>query len=203
MKRKSYNKKNSILDIDENFNFVEEIPENEIKEYEFDDPQEEKKRRIFVLIIVFLALSLFGGGLYFAFIKPNPQQTVNLVGGDIFVVHSSVSLGATIDSFVNYANKEKAHEYTFYIQNDNNKDINYKIYLDEKKIALKSKIDTSTLNYALIKNNKEIVTGKIADTKGILATEKIKKNNIDYYVLKLWSDFPTPKYFKYIVNIKE
>src|SRR5574344_2108211 len=140
MKRKSYNQTNNVLDIDENFNFVEEIPDNEVREYEFDDPREYKKRKIFILIILFLALALFGGGLYFAFIKPNPQQTINLTSGDIFVVHSSVDLGSTIDSFINYASKEKAHEYTFYIQNDNNKDISYKVYLDEKNSTLKAEI---------------------------------------------------------------
>ena len=203
MKQKYY-KKNKILDIDENFNFVEEVPENQVPVYDFEDPKKDKKVNILILIILLLSLSLFGGGLYYAFIKPNPKQMINFDLGDLFIVQSSVEFGDTIDSFLKHLSEETAAEYTFYVKNDNSEGINYRVKLVEKKQLFKNEIDISMLNYSLIKNNKEVSYGKIKKLKsGILVTTKVEKESTDYFVVRVWSDYPSDKYYKYEISVIE
>ena len=54
MKRKIASIDSNVLENEENFNFVEEIPENQVKEPDYLDEKDHKRRNILVLIIILL-----------------------------------------------------------------------------------------------------------------------------------------------------
>lgn len=200
-KPKSYNK---ILDIDENFNFVEEIPDNEVKEYHFDDPKEDKKNNLIIIIISLLSIILFFGGLYYAFIRPRLNRGgVTNTQSDLYGIFPTVEFGETIDSFLEHYSFQTASTYEFRVENRNSEAIEYKLQIIEQEQHLKEKIDKDELNFMLIKNNSMLNDGDMSSIKSYIAETTISGKSVDNYQLKLWSDSPVDRYFSYRVEIVE
>lgn len=199
MTPKSY--KNSIFNLNDIYD--EEVLDNELKNRKDPKIKEKKGINIIFILLFFICLGLLLWSIYYAFgTTKNLDTTVTKKAGEIAVVHSKVDFGLTIDSFLKYTSEKNASVYTFYIENDNDNEINYKIKLKELTQIGKAKIEVSYLKFSLIKNNKIVATGNLAKVKNnILVTETIAKRDKDMYTLKIWSTTPSTGYYKYEIEV--
>ncbi len=168
------------------------------------EKRKRKKYTIIVFTVLLLSILFFFFSIYFAFIKKRDNHYIqNVSSGDIFIVCETHDCTKHISSFANNKSLDNANIYTFYVENNNEKDINYKIVLDELTVSNEERIDKKNLNYQLTKNDKILSTGNLSDLNGnILARASVNKKSKDYLKFKLWDYTGSNKYFKYRIVIE-
>ncbi len=200
---KSYKKNDTVFNLNDRFD--EEVLDSELEEREDPQIRVVHKVNIVVLILFFLSLGLLIFSLYYAFFKEKTFINIKTVkDGDIAVIHSKVDFGETIESFLNINSEDKASSYKFTVQNNNKHELNYKIKLIDVTNVGINRINLSSLNYSLYKNNNKISSGVVSDLKeNIIITEKTLSNTKDSYELKLWSNKVTNDGFKYKIEVTD
>lgn len=202
MRKKSY--KESLIIA--NPPFEEEVPSDKLKEYEDKD----RNKKIILLIIINILLLLLLAGLYFFILRENPKSSGgvnNTAAGNIFVVHSSTYFGGLINDTSLYNSKNKAFEYKFYIENQNDLDVSYKIYiidLIEKEMG-NNYVSRKDLTYSLFVNKNEVISSRNLDliTGDILYQSIINKNSKQDYILKIWTTNNDSQYYKFQLTVEE
>lgn len=195
MKQKSY----STINIPDNEIFIEEV--SPVQYY----PKKEKKKKIIIVVLFILFVLLVGNAIgYYAYL--NYYKTYPIEKGDLLVVHQNVDFGVLIEDMSQYTSYNNSNEYNFYIKNDNNFKINYSVKLitEIDNDIEKNMADLKNISFALLKNNKKIVTQRLSKTtNNILIKTYTEKESTDYYRLLLWSEENENGYYKYKIVIEK
>lgn len=196
-------KKNSIFNLNDHFD--EEVMEHEIEDREDPTIRIVHKVNIVVLILFFLSLGLLIFSLYYAFFKEKTFVNIRTIqSGDIAVIHSKADFGGTINSFININSEENAFIYNFTINNNNAHELNYNIKMINVVSASINRINLTSLNYSLYKNNNKLSTGVVSNLKNnILIKERTNADSKDKYELRLWSNTVTQDGYKFKIEVTD
>lgn len=209
------NQKKNSYDIDVNdLTFDEEVSEKDLySKVNVDDriyvENNSKRFKWLIIIIIVLLLVSFLSALYGFLRLDNIAREGEVSGGvdvlkyNLFVEHSDSSYGGVIKSFSDYSSADKAFAYDFNISNNNPVKLNYTIDIVNPNFGTDN-IDMSLINYSLIKNQSEIVSGTLNNASSFdVYSSDILSNVKDEFVIKLWSDKIVDNLeFSFRINIK-
>lgn len=200
---KFYKKNDTVFNL--NDKFEEEVSESELENRKDPEIRVVHKVNIVVLILFFLSLILLLFSLYYAFFKERSYINLRTIqDGDIAVIHSKADFGITIESFLKITSEDNASIYTFVVQNNNDHELNYKIKIIDETTVGVNRINLSSLNYSLYKNNNKISSGVLSNlVDNILTTTTTLSNSKDSYELRLWSSEITNDGFKYMIEVTD
>jgi len=185
--------------MDNNINNNEQLQDEEIKQNiesaeevkpDVDDGEEDNRKKLFIILILFLLLcvGLAVGGIYYGLFRGKNNETIkNKEHADLAVVYSKKGFGDTVDSFSSYSSEASAFTYTFYVNNQNDIDLFYDIYLNSDNFV-------NDINYSIYKNDNLVFKGLLSNKNTKLATTKISSNDTDNYKLYLWSSSGAANY---------
>ena len=182
----------------ENINLYNEEAEEQIR-YMKEEENKAKKRYILIFIFFFVALVCLGCGITSYYYKINSLSPHSIDVNNLFVVHSNTSFGSEINNFNAYTSEEKSYKYTFYVDNQNQKEVSYQVSVIDVEDGL---IDKTKVGYALYKNNNLVFRGVLTnDRENILTTTKLNSSAIDNYELRLWGISSIEGSYKFKVRV--
>lgn len=177
--------------------FEEEVHEDELVDKKnvsdvvyVESENKIKHKFLVVLAIVLLVLFIISCLLGFLFSDGKFGVLNGTVTNeyDLYVTHTNVDYGASNLAFEEHKTLNDAYVYDFSVNNSNSVNLEYSLELLNTNFD-NDGIDMTMINYSLIKNGTEVVSGKLVDIqKNNLYSTTINKNSRDSYVIKLWSD---------------
>lgn len=177
----------------ENEIFDEEVSENDISlsnNYVVNKDKKSKQKWLFVLCLLLILTSLASFAYAFSRFSDgaNRENEVNVIQYNLFVERFGSSYGGEIASFKEYDSLDKAFTYDFNVSNSNPVSLKYNLELVNSNFGLDN-VDLSLINYSLVKNNVEVLSGTLSNVFNMnLYETDISSNAKDEYTLKLWSN---------------
>lgn len=187
---------------DDNYLYTEEISPNEINEmYEKD---KNKKIIIFIIVILFAVFL----GMLVGYLLSKNYNKINdntKYQGDLLGIYQYDNFTNYIENIRVYNSYDKANKYKFYVRNDNEYQITYKLAINDKILDNNGKMASrKNLNYAVIKNGEKIKQGNLGEIRNnVLLTTSINLKSTDNYEILIWTNNNGTGYYNYEVVIKK
>lgn len=187
---------------DDNYLYTEEVSPNEVNEY-----KEKEKSKKFILFIIIILFAVFLGMLigYLLSKHYNKINDNTIHQGDLLGIYQYDNFTNYIENVKVYNSYDKSNKYKFYVRNDNEYQITYKLAINDKKLDNNGKmVNRKNLNYAIIKNDEQIKQGNLGEIKNnVLLTTSINLKSTDNYEILIWGDSNASGYYNYEVVIKK
>ena len=199
MKRK--NKSVNFIDVP---TFESEVPVEDLENVTYKEKKKSRKMLVLVILIVFFSLLLIGMGIYYSL--KGGTTTWNTAHANLFVVHSKVQFGDTINNLNDYKNEANSYSYTFYVENQNDISLLYKVAVEDDydKDSDLNKFIKRNINYSIYRNGEAVFKGVFTEDKEqVLSRSKIAPGAIDNYEIKLWTSAVSAAdgYYKFKVKV--
>lgn len=187
---------------DDNYLYTEEVSPNEVNEYKEKDKN--KKYILFILIILLTVLL----GMFIGYLLSKHYNKINdntIHQGDLLGIYQYDNFTNYIENVKVYNSYDKSNKYKFYVRNDNEYQITYKLAINDKEVDNNGKMaNRKNLNYAIIKNDEQIKQGNLGEIKNnVLLTTSINLKSTDNYEILIWGDSNASGYYNYEVVIKK
>lgn len=187
---------------DDNYLYTEEVSPNEVNEY-----KEKEKSKKFILFIIIILFAVFLGMLigYLLSKHYNKINDNTIHQGDLLGIYQYDNFINYIENVKVYSSYDKSNKYKFYVKNDNEYQITYKLAINDKEVDNNGKmVNRKNLNYAIIKNDEQIKQGNLGEIKNnVLLTTSINLKSTDNYEILIWGDSNASGYYNYEVVIKK
>lgn len=187
---------------DDNYLYTEEVSPNEVNEY-----KEKEKSKKFILFIIIILFAVFLGMLigYLLSKHYNKINDNTIHQGDLLGIYQYDNFTNYIKNVKVYNSYDKSNKYKFYVKNDNEYQITYKLAINDKEVDNNGKMaNRKNLNYAIIKNDEQIKQGNLGEIKNnVLLTTSINLKSTDNYEILIWGDSNASGYYNYEVVIKK
>lgn len=187
---------------DDNYLYTEEVSPNEVNEY-----KEKEKSKKFILFIIIILFAVFLGMLigYLLSKHYNKINDNTIHQGDLLGIYQYDNFTNYIENVKVYNSYDKSNKYKFYVRNDNEYQITYKLAINDKEVDNNGKMaNRKNLNYAIIKNDEQIKQGNLGEIKNnVLLTTSINLKSTDNYEILIWGDSNASGYYNYEVVIKK
>ncbi len=187
---------------DDNYLYTEEVSPNEVNEY-----KEKEKSKKFILFIIIILFAVFLGMLigYLLSKHYNKINDNTIHQGDLLGIYQYDNFTNYIENVKVYNSYDKSNKYKFYVKNDNEYQITYKLAINDKEVDNNGKMaNRKNLNYAIIKNDEQIKQGNLGEIKNnVLLTTSINLKSTDNYEILIWGDSNASGYYNYEVVIKK
>jgi len=159
-----------------------------------------KRRVVFIVVLTIIGVTLLLIGTILVNEGVGKSVAVSSGTTDLFVVHSKTNFGDNISSFQNYTSLDNAYSYKFYVENDESKDLPYKIVLHRNDSS-----DISLINYLVLQDGEDVFKGVLSNQEdNVLISTKIQGNGLNNYEIKFWStDFSSKLDFRINVETEE
>ena len=183
----------------DNYLYTEEISPNELNEYKEKDKN--KKYILFILIILLTVLL----GMFIGYLLSKHYNKINdntIHQGDLLGIYQNENFTENIKVYNSYDNSNK---YKFYVRNDNEYEITYKLTINDIKLDNNEKmVNRKNLNYSVFKNDVKIKEGKLSNLKNnVLVITSIGLKTVDNYEILIWGNSNASGYYNYEVVIKK
>ena len=186
----------------DNYLYTEEISPNELNEYK--EKGKNKKYILFILIILLTVLL----GMFIGYLLSKHYNKINdntIHQGDLLGIYQNENFTNYIENIKVYNSYDNSNKYKFYVRNDNEYEINYKLTINDIKLDNNEKmVNRKNLNYSVFKNDVKIKEGKLSNLKNnVLVTTSIGLKAVDNYEILIWGDSNASGYYNYEVVIKK
>lgn len=186
----------------DNYLYTEEISPNELNEYKEKDKN--KKYILFILIILLTVLL----GMFIGYLLSKHYNKINdntIHQGDLLGIYQNENFTNYIENIKVYNSYDNSNKYKFYVRNDNEYEITYKLTINDIKLDSNEKmVNRKNLNYSVFKNDVKIKEGKLSNLKNnVLVTTSIGLKAVDNYEILIWGDSNASGYYNYEVVIKK
>lgn len=186
----------------DNYLYTEEISPNELNEYKEKDKN--KKYILFILIILLTVLL----GMFIGYLLSKHYNKINdntIHQGDLLGIYQNENFTNYIENIKVYNSYDNSNKYKFYVRNDNEYEITYKLTINDIKLDNNEKmVNRKNLNYSVFKNDVKIKEGKLSNLKNnVLVTTSIGLKTVDNYEILIWGDSNASGYYNYEVVIKK
>jgi len=186
----------------DNYLYTEEISPNELNEYKEKDKN--KKYILFILIILLTVLL----GMLIGYLLSKHYNKINdntIHQGDLLGIYQNENFTNYIENIKVYNSYDNSNKYKFYVRNDNEYEITYKLTINDIKLNNNEKmVNRKNLNYSVFKNDVKIKEGKLSNLKNnVLVTTSIGLKTVDNYEILIWGDSNASGYYNYEVVIKK
>lgn len=187
---------------DDNYLYTEEVSPNEVNEY-----KEKEKNKKYILFILIILLTVFLG-MFIGYLLSKHYNKINdntIHQGDLLGIYQYDNFTNYIENVKVYNSYDKSNKYKFYVKNDNEYQITYKLAINDKEVDNNGKMaNRKNLNYAIIKNDEQIKQGNLGEIKNnVLLTTSINLKSTDNYEILIWGDSNASGYYNYEVVIKK
>lgn len=187
---------------DDNYLYTEEVSPNEVNEY-----KEKEKSKKFILFVIIILLAVFLG-MFIGYLLSKHYNKINdntIHQGDLLGIYQYDNFTNYIENVKVYNSYDKSNKYKFYVKNDNEYQITYKLAINDKEVDNNGKMaNRKNLNYAIIKNDEQIKQGNLGEIKNnVLLTTSINLKSTDNYEILIWGDSNASGYYNYEVVIKK
>lgn len=187
---------------DDNYLYTEEVSPNEVNEY-----KEKEKNKKFILFIIIILFAVFLG-MFIGYLLSKHYNKINdntIHQGDLLGIYQYDNFTNYIENVKVYNSYDKSNKYKFYVKNDNEYQITYKLAINDKEVDNNGKMaNRKNLNYAIIKNDEQIKQGNLGEIKNnVLLTTSINLKSTDNYEILIWGDSNASGYYNYEVVIKK
>lgn len=187
---------------DDNYLYTEEVSPNEVNEY-----KEKEKSKKFILFIIIILFAVFLG-MFIGYLLSKHYNKINdntIHQGDLLGIYQYDNFTNYIENVKVYNSYDKSNKYKFYVKNDNEYQITYKLAINDKEVDNNGKMaNRKNLNYAIIKNDEQIKQGNLGEIKNnVLLTTSINLKSTDNYEILIWGDSNASGYYNYEVVIKK
>ena len=166
----------------DNYLYTEEISPNELNEYKEKDKN--KKYILFILIILLTVLL----GMFIGYLLSKHYNKINdntIHQGDLLGIYQNENFTNYIENIKVYNSYDNSNKYKFYVRNDNEYEITYKLTINDIKLD-------------------KIKEGKLSNLKNnVLVTTSIGLKTVDNYEILIWGDSNASGYYNYEVVIKK
>ena len=186
----------------DNYLYTEEISPNELNEYKEKDKN--KKYILFILIILLTVLL----GMFIGYLLSKHYNKINdntIHQGDLLGIYQNENFTNYIENIKVYNSYDNSNKYKFYVRNDNEYEITYKLTINDIKLDNNEKmVNRKNLNYSVFKNDVKIKEGKLSNLKNnVLVTTSIGLKTVDNYEILIWGNSNASGYYNYEVVIKK
>ena len=186
----------------DNYLYTEEISPNELNEYKEKDKN--KKYILFILIILLTVLL----GMFIGYLLSKHYNKINdntIHQGDLLGIYQNENFTNYIENIKVYNSYDNSNKYKFYVRNDNEYEITYKLAINDIKLDNNEKmVNRKNLNYSVFKNDVKIKEGKLSNLKNnVLVITSIGLKTVDNYEILIWGDSNASVYYNYEVVIKK
>ena len=186
----------------DNYLYTEEISPNELNEYKEKDKN--KKYILFILIILLTVLL----GMFIGYLLSKHYNKINdntIHQGDLLGIYQNENFTNYIENIKVYNSYDNSNKYKFYVRNDNEYEITYKLTINDIKLNNNEKmVNRKNLNYSVFKNDVKIKEGKLSNLKNnVLVTTSIGLKTVDNYEILIWGNSNASGYYNYEVVIKK
>lgn len=186
----------------DNYLYTEEISPNELNEYKEKDKN--KKYILFILIILLTVLL----GMFIGYLLSKHYNKINdntIHQGDLLGIYQNENFTNYIENIKVYNSYDNSNKYKFYVRNDNEYEITYKLTINDIKLNNNEKmVNRKNLNYSVFKNDVKIKEGKLSNLKNnVLVTTSIELKTVDNYEILIWGNSNASGYYNYEVVIKK
>ena len=125
--------------------------------------------------------------------------------GDLLGIYQNENFTNYIENIKVYNSYDNSNKYKFYVRNDNEYEITYKLTINDIKLDNNEKmVNRKNLNYSVFKNDVKIKEGKLSNLKNnVLVTTSIGLKTIDNYEILIWGNSNASGYYNYEVVIKK
>ena len=141
----------------DNYLYTEEISPNELNEYKEKDKN--KKYILFILIILLTVLL----GMFIGYLLSKHYNKINdntIHQGDLLGIYQNENFTNYIENIKVYNSYDNSNKYKFYVRNDNEYEITYKLTINDIKLDNNEKmVNRKNLNYSVFKNDVKIKEG--------------------------------------------
>ena len=179
----------------DDYTFREEVPDDNLYDKSNIDDLiyvKDRKFRRKMNFLIFLAIFFVVSSLIlclFGLAYTNKKVVVeeNIIEYDLLVSHTNNYYGRSAISFKDYSSLEKALDYSFKIQNNNDVVLDYKLVLNNPYFG-QDGIDMSLINYKVMIDNNEVFSGNLENAKDVeLGKTSISAYSIHDVTFKIWS----------------
>lgn len=186
----------------DNYLYTEEISPNELNEY-----KEKEKNKKYILFILIILLTVFLG-MFIGYLLSKHYNKINdntIHQGDLLGIYQNENFTNYIENIKVYNSYDNSNKYKFYVRNDNEYEITYKLTINDIKLVNNEKmVNRKNLNYSVFKNDVKIKEGKLSNLKNnVLVTTSIGLKTVDNYEILIWGDSNASGYYNYEVVIKK
>lgn len=186
----------------DNYLYTEEISPNELNEY-----KEKEKNKKYILFILIILLTVFLG-MFIGYLLSKHYNKINdntIHQGDLLGIYQNENFTNYIKNIKVYNSYDNSNKYKFYVRNDNEYEITYKLTINDIKLDNNEKmVNRKNLNYSVFKNDVKIKEGKLSNLKNnVLVTTSIGLKTVDNYEILIWGDSNASGYYNYEVVIKK
>ncbi|MCI5733631.1 MAG: hypothetical protein MR297_00430 [Tenericutes bacterium] len=187
---------------DYNYLYTEEVSPNEVNEY-----KEKEKNKKFILFVIIILLAVFLG-MFIGYLLSKHYNKINdntIHQGDLLGIYQYDNFTNYIENVKVYNSYDKSNKYKFYVRNDNEYQITYKLAINDKKLDNNGKmVNRKNLNYAVIKNGEKIKQGNLGEIRNnVLLTTSINLKSTDNYEILIWANSNAVGYYNYEIIIKK
>ena len=125
--------------------------------------------------------------------------------GDLLGIYQNENFTNYIENIKVYNSYDNSNKYKFYVRNDNEYEITYKLAINDIKLDNNEKmVNRKNLNYSVFKNDVKIKEGKLSNLKNnVLVITSIGLKTVDNYEILIWGDSNASGYYNYEVVIKK
>ena len=179
----------------DDYTFREEVPDDNLYDkcniddliYVKDRKFRRKMNFLIFLAIFFVVSSLILCLFGLAYTNKKVVVEENIIEYDLLVSHTNNYYGRSAISFKDYSSLEKALDYSFKIQNNNDVVLDYKLVLNNPYFG-QDGIDMSLINYKVMIDNNEVFSGNLENAKDVeLGKTSISAYSIHDVTFKIWS----------------
>jgi len=186
----------------DNYLYTEEISPNELNEY-----KEKDKNKKYILFILIILLTVFLG-MFIGYLLSKHYNKINdntIHQGDLLGIYQNENFTNYIENIKVYNSYDNSNKYKFYVRNDNEYEITYKLAINDIKLDNNEKmVNRKNLNYSVFKNDVKIKEGKLSNLKNnVLVITSIGLKTVDNYEILIWGDSNASGYYNYEVVIKK